>query len=130
NRLSPRRRAEMIMLVTGGKALPREITDQIVDRTDGVPLFIEELTKAVVESGILTKAGDGYAVTGPGAPLAIPTSLQASLLARLDRLPPTREVRRSQPPSDGSSHMSSSAPSPRCPSSNWTTPWRCWCAPN
>jgi tetratricopeptide (TPR) repeat protein len=92
NRLPPRRRAEMIMQVTGGKVLPREIADQIVDRTDGVPLFIEELTKAVVESGILTKTGDGYAVTGPVAPLAIPTSLQASLLARLDRLAPTREV--------------------------------------
>jgi predicted ATPase len=92
NRLSPRRRAEMIMQVTGGKALPREIADQIVDRTDGVPLFIEELTKAVVESGILTKTGNRYVLTGPVVPLAIPTSLQASLLARLDRLAPTREV--------------------------------------
>jgi tetratricopeptide (TPR) repeat protein len=72
--------------------LPKEIADQIVDRTDGVPLFIEELTKTVVESGILTDAGDRYAVTGPVAPLAIPTSLHASLLARLDRLAPTREV--------------------------------------
>ena len=86
NRLSPRRRAEMIMQVTSGKALPREIADQIVDRTDGVPLFIEELTKAVVESGVLTKTGNRYVLTGPVAPLAIPTSLQASLLARLDRL--------------------------------------------
>src|SRR5262249_44811414 len=77
---------------TGGKALPKEISDQIVDRTDGVPLFIEELTKTVVESGIVTEAGDHYAVAGPLAPLAIPTSLHASLLARLDRLAPTREV--------------------------------------
>ena len=59
--------------VTGGKALPKEISDQIVDRTDGVPLFIEELTKTVVESGIVTEAGDHYAVAGPMAPLAIPT---------------------------------------------------------
>jgi predicted ATPase len=80
------------MQVTGGKALPREIANQIVDRTDGVPLFIEELTKAVVESGILTKTGNRYTLTGPVTPLAIPTSLQASLLARLDRLAPTREV--------------------------------------
>jgi len=65
NRLPPRQRAAMIAGVTGGKALPKEITDQIVDRTDGVPLFIEELTKSVVESGILTEAGDRYAVTGP-----------------------------------------------------------------
>ena len=82
----------MIAHVTGGKALPKEIADQIIDRTDGVPLFIEELTKTVVESGIVTEAGDHYAVTGPVAPLAIPTSLHASLLARLDRLAPTREV--------------------------------------
>ena len=52
NRLPPRQRAEMIAHVTGGKALPKEIADQIIDRTDGVPLFIEELTKTVVESGM------------------------------------------------------------------------------
>ena len=83
---------EMIARVTGGKALPKEIVDQIVDRTDGVPLFIEELTESVVESGIVTDAGDRYAVTAPVAPLSIPTSLHASLLARLDQLAPTREV--------------------------------------
>ena len=92
NRLPRRQGAEMIAYVTGGKALPKEIADQIVDRTDGVPLFIEELTKTVVESGIVTEAGDHYAVAGPMAPLAIPTSLHASLLARLDSLAPTREV--------------------------------------
>jgi predicted ATPase len=92
NRLPPRQRAEMINGVIGGKALPKEIADQIVDRTDGVPLFIEELTKSVVESGVLTEVGDSYTVVGPVAPLAIPTTLHASLLARLDRLAPTREV--------------------------------------
>jgi class 3 adenylate cyclase len=92
NRLPTRQRAEMIAHVTGGKVLPKEIEQQIVDRTDGVPLFIEELTKTVVESGILTEAGDHYALAGPVAQLAIPTSLHASLLARLDRLAPTREV--------------------------------------
>jgi predicted ATPase len=92
NRLPPRKRVEMILHVTGGKALPKEIVDQIVDRTDGVPLFIEELTKTVLESEVVSEAGDKYAVTGPVTPLAIPTSLQASLLARLDRLAPTREV--------------------------------------
>jgi tetratricopeptide (TPR) repeat protein len=92
NRLAPRQRAEMIAGVTGGKALPEEIAAQIVDRTDGVPLFVEELTKAVVESGMLTDAGDHYTTAGPVAPLAIPASLQASLRARLDRLAPVREV--------------------------------------
>jgi tetratricopeptide (TPR) repeat protein len=92
NRLSLRQRIEMITHVTGGRALPKEIAEQIVDRTDGVPLFIEELTKSVIESGGVAEAGDHYVVTGPMAPLAIPTSLHASLLARLDRLAPTREV--------------------------------------
>jgi len=91
-RLAPLQRAEMIARVTGGKALPKEIADQIINRTDGVPLFIEELTKSVVESGLMIETGEGYAVTGPAVPLAIPTTLHASLLARLDRLAPTREV--------------------------------------
>jgi class 3 adenylate cyclase len=92
SRLSPRQRAEVITHVTGGKLLPQEIADQIIDRTDGVPLFIEELTKAVVDSGLLMDSGDRYVATGPITPLAIPTSLQASLLARLDRLAPMRDV--------------------------------------
>ena len=92
NRLAPRQRAEMIAGVTGGKALPQEIAAQIIDRTDGVPLFVEELTKAVVESGLLTDASDHYTAAGPVSALAIPASLQASLLARLDRLAPVREV--------------------------------------
>jgi predicted ATPase len=74
------------------KALPEEIANQIIDRTDGVPLFVEELTKAVIESGVLTDRGDRYAAAVPAAPWAIPASLQASLLARLDRLAPVREV--------------------------------------
>jgi class 3 adenylate cyclase/predicted ATPase len=92
NRLPPKQRAEMIVHITGGKALPREIADQIIDRTDGVPLFIEELTKSVVESGVVAEAGDHFSVAGRVTPLAIPTSLHASLLARLDRLAPAREV--------------------------------------
>jgi predicted ATPase len=82
----------MIGYITGGKALPKEIAEQIIERTDGVPLFIEELTKSVVESGLVTEAGNRFAAAGPITLLAIPTSLHASLLARLDRLAPTREV--------------------------------------
>jgi class 3 adenylate cyclase/tetratricopeptide (TPR) repeat protein len=92
NPLPPRRGAEMIARLTFGKALPKEIADQIIDHTDGIPLFIEELTKAVIESDILTETADRYVVAGQVAPLAIPTTLHASLLARLDRLAPTREV--------------------------------------
>jgi hypothetical protein len=82
----------MILGVTGGKPLPDEIAARIADRTDGVPLFVEELTKAVIESGMLTDAGDRYTAVGPVPALAIPATLQASLLARLDRLAPVREV--------------------------------------
>ena len=92
NRLALRHRTEIIGHVVGGKALPKEIAEQIADRTDGVPLFIEELTKSVVESGLVTEVAGRYAMTVPAAPLAIPTTLHASLLARLDRLAPTREV--------------------------------------
>jgi class 3 adenylate cyclase/predicted ATPase len=92
NRLPARQRVEMITRMLGEKALPKEIADQIIDRTDGVPLFIEELTKSVVESGLLAELEDRPAGARPIAALAIPTSLQASLLARLDRLAPTREV--------------------------------------
>jgi predicted ATPase len=82
----------MIEGVTDGRALPKEIAGQIIDRTDGVPLFIEELTKAVVESRIVVEADGHYVSRGPLATLAIPATLQASLLARLDRLPAAREV--------------------------------------
>jgi class 3 adenylate cyclase len=92
NRLRKWQCAEMIAHVAGGKALPKEIADQIVDRTDGVPLFIEELTKSVLESGVLTETGDRYEIGGRVPQLAIPATLQASLLARLDHLAPVREV--------------------------------------
>src|SRR6185437_4385606 len=67
NRLPPRQRAVMMAHVAGGKPLPKEIADQIIERTDGVPLFAEELTKAVIESGVLTDAGDHFTLTGPVA---------------------------------------------------------------
>jgi class 3 adenylate cyclase/predicted ATPase len=92
NRLAPRHRAEMITKVTHGKALPKQITEQIIERTDGVPLFVEELTKAVVESGMLAEAGDRYVVPGQAPPLTVPSTLHDSLMARLDRLSPVREV--------------------------------------
>jgi tetratricopeptide (TPR) repeat protein len=71
--------------VTQGKPLPADVLDQILARTDGVPLFVEELTKTIIESGIVHETGDRYELTGPLPPLAIPSTLHASLLARLDR---------------------------------------------
>ena len=91
-RLPARQLAELVSRITRGKTLPRDITNQIVERTDGVPLFVEELTKSVIESGVVADAGDHYVLAGAVPSLSIPTSLHASLLARLDRLAPTREV--------------------------------------
>jgi class 3 adenylate cyclase/predicted ATPase len=68
------------------KALPPAVLQQIVAKTDGVPLFVEELTKMVVESGMLRSLEDRYELDGPLSPLAIPATVQDSLLARLDRL--------------------------------------------
>jgi len=78
--------------MTGAKSLPRELLDQILARTDGVPLFIEELTKTVLESGLLREADDRYVLKGPLPSLAIPSTLHASLLARLDRLASVKDV--------------------------------------
>jgi class 3 adenylate cyclase len=92
NRLDRSDRTALIAQIAGGKALPDEVVAQIVDRTDGVPLFIEELTRSVLESGLLREEADRYELDGALPPLAIPTTLQASLLARLDRLASVRLV--------------------------------------
>jgi class 3 adenylate cyclase/tetratricopeptide (TPR) repeat protein len=84
--------AAMVENVSGGKALPAEVVQQIVAKTDGVPLFVEELSKMVLESGLVTAVGDHYELTGPLPLLAIPATLHDSLMARLDRLAPVREV--------------------------------------
>jgi predicted ATPase/class 3 adenylate cyclase len=84
--------AAAIIEQMAGKALPAEVASAIVTRTDGVPLFVEELTKAVLESGLLRDAGDRFELSGPLPPLAIPATLHDSLMARLDRLAPVKEV--------------------------------------
>ena len=75
----------MIERVTAGKALPAEIQEQLLEKTNGVPLFVEELTKMVLESGLVKEKDGHYELAGPLPPLAIPTTLQDSLMARLDR---------------------------------------------
>jgi predicted ATPase len=85
-RLPRRQAAEMAGRVAHSKALPAEVMEQVVARTDGVPLFVEELTKMVLESGLLQEREERYELTGPLPPLAIPTTLHDSLMARLDRL--------------------------------------------
>ncbi len=82
----------MIFDVAGQRALPSEMYAQIISKTDGVPLFVEELTKSVLESGLLQDAGDQLITVGPLSSLAIPTTLLGSLTARLDRLGPIKEI--------------------------------------
>ncbi len=91
-RLDRRDGIALIGQIAGGKALPDTVTDQIVDRTDGVPLFVEELTKSVLESGLLREETDRYVLDRALPPFAIPTSLHDSLMARLDRLATVRLV--------------------------------------
>ena len=91
NRLGEREIAAMIDGVTGNKPLPESIRQDIIERTDGVPLFVEEMTKAVLEA---ESEGDARqtAAAVPSPASAVPASLHASLMARLDRLGPAKEV--------------------------------------
>jgi class 3 adenylate cyclase/predicted ATPase len=86
NRLSQTQVEQIVNRLTEGKNLPPEVRQQIVEKTDGVPLFVEELTKAIVESGHLQDVNGHYELTGSFSTLAIPATLQDSLMARLDRL--------------------------------------------
>jgi class 3 adenylate cyclase/predicted ATPase len=87
-------RAEVEILAehVAGRPLPPEVTAQIVAKTDGVPLFVEELTKTVLESGLLIEGPQGWHLDRPLPPFAIPATLQDSLAARLDRLEPVKEI--------------------------------------
>ena len=78
--------------LAGGKALPGALLEQILTRTDGVPLFVEELTKSILESGKLKEAGDHYEYGGSARAVTIPATLRDSLMARLDRFIPVKEI--------------------------------------
>jgi class 3 adenylate cyclase/tetratricopeptide (TPR) repeat protein len=92
NRLNARACVGLIGDLARGKPLPDEVLRQIVAKADGVPLFVEELTKAVLESGLLREDADAWRLDGPLPPLAIPSSLHDSFMARLDRMAPVKEV--------------------------------------
>jgi predicted ATPase len=92
SRLDRRDRMVLAEQVAGGKSLPKEVVAQIVDRTDGVPLFVEELTKGILESGLLREEEDRYVLDRALPSLGIPTTLQASLMARLDRSESLRRI--------------------------------------
>lgn len=92
NRLERPAVEALIRQQAGGRSLPAEVVDHIVDKTDGVPLYVEELTKVILEADFLRERDGGYELTGPLSDVAIPATLQDSLMARLDRLPTIREV--------------------------------------
>jgi predicted ATPase len=92
NRLSRHQIVHMAEQVAGEKELPTEIVQQLVDKTDGVPLYVEEMTKTLLESGHLQEVDGHYELTGPMGSLSIPVTLQDSLMARLDSLESARAV--------------------------------------
>ncbi len=92
NRLEGAQVEALVQQLAGDKALPAEVVQYIVDKTDGVPLYAEELSKMILESEYIREEADRYALTGPLDSLEIPTTLQDSLMARLDRLPMVREI--------------------------------------
>ena len=83
---------QIVQSVTRGKALPAAILAQIVEKADGVPLFVEKVTKAIMESGVVRAVNGHYALIEPASAIEIPLTLQDSLMARLDRLGPAKQV--------------------------------------
>ena len=83
---------ELVLPITGGKALPADVVRQIVAKTDGVPLYVEEMTKAILESGLLRDVNGRYELVGSFSSITVPATLQDSLMARLDRLGPAKDV--------------------------------------
>jgi class 3 adenylate cyclase/tetratricopeptide (TPR) repeat protein len=92
NRLGQRHCVALVGAVARGKSLPAEVLAEIVRKTDGVPLFVEELTKTVVQSGLLRETTERYELQGALPALAIPATLHDSLTARLDRLSTVKDV--------------------------------------
>jgi predicted ATPase len=92
SRLGQRDTASLVQRLAEGKTLPSAILERIIERTDGIPLFVEELTKMLLEGGLLQEQDNRYVLTYPLPSLAIPASLHDSLLARFDRLAPVKEV--------------------------------------
>ncbi|MGD8566468.1 MAG: adenylate/guanylate cyclase domain-containing protein [Gammaproteobacteria bacterium] len=92
NRLTRKQAGHMVRWICNNKELPSTVFDEIINKTDGTPFFVEELTKMVLESDMLRESGDHYELKGPVSSLAIPSTLQDSLMARLDRLGAAKEL--------------------------------------
>ncbi len=92
HRLTRQKSINMVQHIAGVKPLPAEVLEQILTKTDGVPLFVEELTKMVLESELISEEAEEYTLTGDFISLKIPATLQDSLMARLDRLTSAKEL--------------------------------------
>ena len=92
NRLDRAEIESLVLQQSFGKAMPAEVVEFVARKTDGVPLYVEELTKAIREADFVCDAGDRYELTRPLSGVTIPATLQDLLMARLDRLPSIREV--------------------------------------
>jgi class 3 adenylate cyclase len=92
SKLTRAQSAAIVSALAGGKTLPAALLEQILTRTDGVPLFVEELTKSILESGELRDTGDHYEYGGSARAVTIPATLRDSLMARLDRFMPVKEI--------------------------------------
>lgn len=91
-RLPPHDIQAMIGQIAKGRKLPREVLEQIIKKTDGIPLFVEEFTKALLQADILVENADGFELNGVLTTVLIPSTLQDSLMARLDRLASVKEI--------------------------------------
>ncbi len=91
-RLTNRDVAEIVAEVAGGHPVPPEVCDLIAAKTDGIPLYVQEVTRGLLESGQLRLSDKGYVVRGPLPSLSVPSTLQDSLMERLDRLGKAKEV--------------------------------------
>ena len=92
SKLTRAQSSAMVARLTHDKALPADLLEQILAKTDGVPLYVEELTRSILESGVLQDVGDRYAYVGSAHTFTIPATLRDSLVARLDRVPAVKEI--------------------------------------
>ncbi|MGE3978430.1 MAG: adenylate/guanylate cyclase domain-containing protein, partial [Nitrospira sp.] len=92
SRLPRRQSAELIATMTGGKVLPQEVQQAILAKTDGVPLYIEELTNSLLQTALLAEGTDSFTLNTPLKEMAIPDSLQALFMERVDRLGSVKEI--------------------------------------
>lgn len=92
NRLTRKQSGQMIRLLAKNKTMPMELLEQIIDKTDGIPFFLEEMTRMILDSGMLQEYADHYRLRKSLSDICIPSTLQDSLMAKLDKLGPGKQL--------------------------------------